>query len=95
MRDLLITLILLLSMNVNAKENIYNISINDIDGNIIELSSFKGKYILFVNVASKCGFTKQYADLEKLYQRYKDDLVVIAYWCNVRWILRIYEMVCG
>ena len=82
MRDLLITLILLLSMNVNAKENIYNISINDIDGNIIELSSFKGKYILFVNVASKCGFTKQYADLEKLYQRYKDDLVVIALPCN-------------
>ena len=82
MRDILITLILLLSMSVNAKENIYNISINDIDGNIIELSSFKGKYILFVNVASKCGFTKQYTDLEKLYQQHKEDLVVIGLPCN-------------
>ena len=68
-------------MNVNAEENIYNISINDIDGNMIELKSFKGKYILFVNVASKCGFTKQYADLEKLYQ-HKEDLVVIGLPCN-------------
>ena len=53
MRNLLINLILILSMNVNAEENIYNISINDIDGYMIELKSFKGKYILFVNVASK------------------------------------------
>ena len=82
MRNLLINLILILSMNVNAEENIYNISINDIDGNIIELKSFKGKYILFVNVASKCGFTKQYADLEKLYQQHKEDLVVIGLPCN-------------
>ena len=61
---------------------LYDIEINDIDGVKIDLNQFKGKYILFVNVASKCGFTKQYADLEKLYQIYKRDLVIIGLPCN-------------
>jgi len=69
-------------MSVQSKENIHNISIKDIDGNLIELSSFKGKYILFVNVASNCGFTKQYADLQELYQKYMSDLVIIGLPCN-------------
>ena len=74
----------MLASNIIAqsKESIYDISFNDIDGNTIELSAFKGKYILFVNVASKCGFTKQYIDLEKLYQKYNDDLVIIGLPCN-------------
>ena len=67
--------------NLSA-QSIYDININDIDGVNIDLSKFKGKHILFVNVASKCGFTKQYADLEKLYQKYKSDLVVIGLPCN-------------
>ena len=70
------------TMSVQSKENIHNISIKDIDGNLIELSSFKGKYILFVNVASNCGFTKQYADLQALYQKYMSDLVIIGLPCN-------------
>lgn len=49
---------------------------------VIDLSMFKGKKILVVNVASKCGFTDQYEDLEKLYQQYQDDLVVIGFPCN-------------
>ena len=47
--------------------SIYEISINDINGDKLNMSEFKGKYILFVNVASNCGFTKQYKDLQKLY----------------------------
>ncbi len=70
------------SIVVESKESIYDISILDIDGNKINLSIFKGKNILFVNVASRCGFTKQYSDLEKLSQTYKDDLVVIGLPCN-------------
>lgn len=46
------------------------------------LSDFKGKKILIVNVASECGYTKQYTDLEKLYTTYKDKLVIIGFPCN-------------
>lgn len=63
-------------------ESIYNIKINSLTGNPIDLSLYKGKYILFVNVASKCGFTGQYEDLQKLYETYKDNLMVIGLPCN-------------
>lgn len=53
-------------------------SIKSIDGNPIQLENFKGKNILFVNVASKCGFTQQYESLEKLSKKYKKDLVIIG-----------------
>ena len=82
MKSFLIVLMLSCTMSVQSKENIHNISIKDIDGNLIELSSFKGKYILFVNVASNCGFTKQYDDLQALYQKYMSDLVIIGLPCN-------------
>ena len=68
--------------NGNAQESIYDISINDINGDIINLNAFKNKYILFVNVASECGFTPQYQALEELYQKYKQILVIIGLPCN-------------
>ena len=82
MKNILIALMLFSTNITHSKEDIYNITLKDIDGNLIELNSFKGKYLLFVNVASNCGFTKQYSDLEKLYQQYINDLVVIALPCN-------------
>ncbi len=66
----------------NAKTSIYDIAINDISGKSIDLGAFRGKYILFVNVASECGFTPQYAGLEELHQQYKNDLIVIGLPCN-------------
>lgn len=74
--------IIQLSMNVNNLNSIYDIKINDISGEPIELSEFKDKYLLFVNVASKCGFTDQYKDLQELHEKYKDDLVVVGLPCN-------------
>ncbi|APY12670.1 glutathione peroxidase [Seonamhaeicola sp. S2-3] len=62
--------------------SIYDISINALNGSPINLSKFKGKYILFVNVASKCGFTPQYQDLQKLHETYSDNLQVIGVPCN-------------
>lgn len=62
--------------------DIYNIEMNSLQDKPIQLSDFKGKHILFVNVASKCGFTPQYKDLEKLHQKYNDKLVVIGVPCN-------------
>ena len=61
-------------------QSIYDISINDIDGNQINIESFKGKKILFVNVASNCGFTNQYESLEKLHNNY--NIIVIGIPCN-------------
>lgn len=59
-------------------KSIYDIEINSISGEAIDLSKFKGKKILFVNTASKCGFTGQYEGLQKLHETYKDKLVVIG-----------------
>ena len=67
-------------MSVNP--SIYDISINSISGEPINLNDFKGKKILIVNTASECGFTGQYEDLEKLYETYKDKLVVVGVPCN-------------
>lgn len=62
--------------------SIYDIEINSLQNTPIQLSGFSGKHILFVNVASKCGFTSQYKDLEELHKTYKDKLVVIGVPCN-------------
>ena len=57
----------------------FDLSIKNIDGNDLELSKYKNKAILLVNVASNCGFTKQYTDLQKLWETYKDKgLIVIG-----------------
>ena len=65
-----------------SKAAIYDIKIEGIDGKMIDLNAYKGKKILFVNVASECGFTKQYDGLQELYTTYKDKLVVIGLPCN-------------
>ena len=58
-------------------KNFYDLSINSIDGNEIKFSNFKDKSILLVNVASNCGFTKQYEDLQKLYDLYKSNGLIV------------------
>ncbi len=63
-------------------ESIYDIKINSLAGQPIHLTDYKGKYILFVNVASKCGFTGQYEDLQKLYDKYQNKLMIIGVPCN-------------
>lgn len=65
----------------HATKPIYSIAIDSLQGDSINLSDFKGRKILFVNVASKCGFTPQYRDLQKLHDTYPD-LVVIGVPCN-------------
>jgi len=69
-------------MSVTNLNSIYDIKINNITGEPIELSDFKDKYLLFVNVASKCGFTDQYKDLQELHEKYKDDLIIVGLPCN-------------
>ncbi len=62
--------------------SLYDIQIHSLDGKPIDLAAFKGKKLLFVNVASECGFTKQYKDLQKLSDSYPTELVVIGSPCN-------------
>lgn len=64
-------------------EKIYNFKIKTLQGKEIDFSTFKGKTILIVNTASKCGFTPQYKGLETIYQQYKDKgLIILAFPCN-------------
>ena len=63
----------------NNTETFFDLNVNSINGDELNLSKLKGKTILLVNVASNCGFTKQYDDLQNLYESYKDKgLVVIG-----------------
>jgi len=70
------------SFSQGTSSTLYDIEIEGIDGEIIDLNAYKGKKILFVNVASECGFTNQYEGLQELYTTYKENLVVIGLPCN-------------
>ena len=67
---------------VSGSKSFYDISINDINGEEINLERFKGKKVMIVNVASRCGYTSQYKDLQSLYEKNKDNLEIIAVPCN-------------
>lgn len=69
-------------MSSTYSQSFYELSIPSIEDKEIKMSDFKGKYILIVNVASYCGYTSQYADLQKLSQDYANQVVVLAVPCN-------------
>lgn len=63
--------------------SIYDFKANDYKGNEVNLADYKGKVVLVVNTATKCGFTPQYDALEALYEKYKDDgFVILDFPCN-------------
>ena len=71
--------IITIMTETSMAQNLYNFSINDIDGNVINFNEFQGKPILLVNTASRCGFTKQYANLSNLHREYFDkNLIIIS-----------------
>lgn len=72
------------STNSNDKiANIHDITVKDINMNDVKLSEYKGKVLLIVNVASKCGFTKQYDGLQEIYEKYKDQgFEILGFPCN-------------
>ena len=83
----ILSLLLILSLNTFAKDikmtNIYDFKVKTIDGKETNLEQYKDKVILIVNVASKCGFTRQYDGLESLYRKYKEEgLVILGFPCN-------------
>ena len=63
--------------------SVYDFTVKDIDGKDVSLSDYKGKLVLIVNTASKCGFTPQYDGLEALYKKYEDKgFVILGFPCN-------------
>lgn len=74
--------IFILLIMLTSQQTIYDFKMNSLDGQQIDFSQYKGKNLLIVNVASKCGFTPQYADLEKLHEQYGDKVVVLGFPAN-------------
>jgi glutathione peroxidase len=84
MKYIAILICFLLATPVQAQDiqpsyTIYQYKIKSLDGDVIDFSKFKGKKIIIVNTASKCGYTPQYEELEKLYRANKDKLVIIGF----------------
>lgn len=74
--------LLFVAVALSMVASIYDFKIEGLDGNSFLLEKYKGKKMLIVNTASKCGYTPQYKDLETLYKTYKDKLVVIGFPAN-------------
>lgn len=75
--------IIIATLGFSQKKSFHDFKVKDIDGNTIDLKKYKGKKVLVVNVASECGYTPQYKDLESLYKTYKDsNLVILGFPCN-------------
>src|ERR1035438_2322006 len=74
---------LFFAKSLSAASSIHEFTLNSIDGQPVSLAQFKGQVVLIVNVASRCGFTPQYAGLEALYEKYKDrGFVVLGFPAN-------------
>lgn len=69
-------------LNAQIPKSIYDFKVEGLRGDTIDFAAYKGKKILIVNTASKCGFTKQYEALEELYKANKDNLVIIGFPAN-------------
>ncbi|HMJ47710.1 MAG TPA: glutathione peroxidase [Ferruginibacter sp.] len=70
------------NVSADTGKDIYQFKVESLDGGTIDFSAFKGKKILVVNTASECGYTPQYKELEELYEKYKDKLVVVGFPAN-------------
>ena len=82
-RNLLIAFLMILATSGFAQKNLYSFKTTTIDGKAFDLASLKGKKVLVVNTASKCGLTPQYKELEALYQKYKDkNFIIIGFPAN-------------
>ena len=67
---------------VTTEQSIYDFKMNSLDGKEIDFANYRGKNLLIVNVASECGFTPQYADLEKLHEEFGDKVIVLGFPAN-------------
>jgi glutathione peroxidase len=74
---------LCICLNQSVAQNIYEFTVNNIDGKPVQLSKYKGKVLLIVNTASKCGLTPQYSDLQSTYEKYEDkEFLILGFPAN-------------
>ncbi|MBC7720850.1 MAG: glutathione peroxidase [Pedobacter sp.] len=78
----ILAIAILTAFTLPANNSIHSFKVKSIDGGMIDFAKYKGKKILVVNVASQCGYTKQYEGLQKLYDVYKDKLVIVGFPAN-------------
>jgi glutathione peroxidase len=81
MKSILTILLFAMTLSLSA-QSIHSFNVKSIDGSSMNLAKYKGKKILIVNTASKCGYTPQYEALEKVYEQYKNKLVIFGFPCN-------------
>ena len=82
-RMILATMALLLALAAPAKKNVYGFAVTDADGNSVSMKQYKGKVLLIVNTATRCGFTPQYEELEALYEKYRaQGFEILDFPCN-------------
>ncbi|WP_367915112.1 glutathione peroxidase [Leadbetterella sp. DM7] len=72
----------MIDANQEHKGSLYDFTLNDLQGNPVHLSDYKGKPVVIINVASKCGFTPQYADWQKFHEKYGDKVTVLGFPAN-------------
>jgi len=82
MKKIAFFLLTLITMSTTAQNSVYDFTVNDINGEKLELSKFKGKKLLIVNTASECGFTPQYEDLQALYKDYNSKIEILGFPAN-------------
>jgi len=73
---------LIINLFAMSQETIHDLSFKSIEGSEISFADYKGKMIMIVNTASKCGFTPQYTELQQVHEKYKDQLVIIGFPAN-------------
>lgn len=78
----LVAVVMLSAFTMPANNSIHSFKVKSIDGGTIDFAKYKGKKILVVNVASQCGYTRQYEGLQKLYDAHKDKLVIVGFPAN-------------
>lgn len=74
--------IAMIDMAQEHKGSLYNFTLDDLEGNPVKLADYKGKPVVLINVASKCGFTKQYADWQKFHEEYGDKITILGFPAN-------------
>jgi len=82
-KTIIVLLFILAISSIGLSQSFYEFTVKDIDGNDYSFAQLKGKKVMVINVASKCGFTPQYEDLQDLYEKYKDkDFIIIGFPAN-------------